>query len=372
MHELAQAWRQFSVERTDVHLLLVGPFESEDPLCAEDLALFHQHSRVHLVGAQKDAAPFFAAMDIFVMPSHREGFGVTNIEAASMCLPVVATLIPGCVDSVQDSVTGTLVPARDGVGLLMALRRYCADPELRREHGQAGRRRVIADFGPEHIWQQLYDLYQGPATQPRLHDPVRRALDLAVAVPLFILTLPIQAATTIAIRTSLGSPVLFRQNRPGLQREPFEMIKFRTMMPEDPACGWTDDASRITRLGRILRSTSFDELPTLWSIIRGDMSLVGPRPLLMCYLERYSPEQSRRHEVKPGLTGLAQVSGCNNLSWEDRFRLDVEYVDNHTLVGDLKIIRGMVLAVARREGISAVREATMSEFLGTDNRRESA
>jgi len=177
MHELAQAWRRLSVERSDVHLLLVGPFESEDPLSAEDFALLHEHSRVHLADMQTDVAPFFAAMDIFVMPSHREGFGVTNIEAAAMSLPVVSTSIPGCVDSVQDGVTGTLVPAKDGDSLLVALRRYCADAELRREHGQAGRRRVVADFRPEEIWQQLSSLYRGLATHSRHRDPAKRALD---------------------------------------------------------------------------------------------------------------------------------------------------------------------------------------------------
>jgi len=165
MHELAQAWRQLSAERNDVHLLLVGPFEPQDPLRAEDLALFHEDSRVHLTGMQKEVAPFLAVMDVFVMPSYREGFGVTNIEAASMCLPVVATSIPGCVDSVQDSVTGTLVPVKDSHSLLTALQQYCADAALRREHGQAGRRRVIAEFSPEEIWQQLHSLYNGIATQ---------------------------------------------------------------------------------------------------------------------------------------------------------------------------------------------------------------
>lgn len=167
MHELAEAWRLLSAERNDVHLLLVGPFESEDPLSARDSRLFHSHSRVHLAGMQEEVAPFFAAMDIFVMPSYREGFGVTNIEAAAMALPVVATSIPGCVDSVQDGVTGTLVSARDSVTLREALQRYCADPALRREHGHNGRQRVIADFRPEDIWQQLQQLYTDIATDSR-------------------------------------------------------------------------------------------------------------------------------------------------------------------------------------------------------------
>jgi lipopolysaccharide/colanic/teichoic acid biosynthesis glycosyltransferase len=204
------------------------------------------------------------------------------------------------------------------------------------------------------------------------YDRAKRAFDLAVALVLFVLTLPIQAATALAVRARLGSPVLFRQTRPGLHGEPFEMVKFRTMLDVDPEAGLIDDASRMTPLGHWLRATSLDELPTLWSIIRGDMSLVGPRPLLMRYIERYSPEQARRHEVRPGLTGLAQISGRNALSWEDKFRLDVEYVDHHTFVGDLLIMRGTVRSVARRDGIAAVGEVTMPEFLGTENRKERA
>jgi len=195
-------------------------------------------------------------------------------------------------------------------------------------------------------------------------DRAKRAFDLTIAALLFVLTLPIQAATALAIRIRLGSPVLFRQTRPGLHGEPFEIVKFRTMLDVDSKLDRIDDASRMTPLGRWLRATSIDELPTLWNIIRGDMSLVGPRPLLMPYLGRHSPEQARRHEIRPGLTGLAQVSGRNGLSWENKFRLDVRYVDHHAFVSDLKIIRDTVRSVARRDGISETGEATMSEFLG--------
>ena len=206
----------------------------------------------------------------------------------------------------------------------------------------------------------------------RGYDLAKRVFDLTLTVPALVLTLPIQAATALAIRVRLGSPVLFRQTRPGLHGEPFVMIKFRTMLNADPTRGLVTDATRMTPLGQWLRATSLDELPTLWNILRGDMSLVGPRPLLMSYLERYSPEQARRHEVRPGVTGLAQVSGRNALSWDDKFRLDVEYVDHHSFMGDLLIIRDTVRAVARRDGIAAVGEATMPEFLGNDNRKESA
>jgi lipopolysaccharide/colanic/teichoic acid biosynthesis glycosyltransferase len=194
----------------------------------------------------------------------------------------------------------------------------------------------------------------------------KRAFDLLVAIPLLVLTLPIQLATAIAIRLRLGSPVIFRHTRPGLHGQPFDIVKFRTMLNVDPDRGLTDDASRLTPLGLWLRATSLDELPTLWNVVRGDLSLVGPRPLMMNYLGRYSPEQSRRHDVRPGVTGLAQVSGRNALGWEEKFRLDVYYVDHHTFVGDLKILLRTVRSVVRRDGISEAGETTSSEFMGTD------
>lgn len=194
----------------------------------------------------------------------------------------------------------------------------------------------------------------------------KRALDLVLVGPVFLVSLPVQAVVALAVRLSMGRPVLFRQQRPGLGGQPFDMVKFRTMHPEDPTRGWVDDESRLTATGRFLRSASLDELPTLWNIVRGDMSLVGPRPLLMRYLPRYTTEQARRHDVRPGLTGLAQVSGRNTLPWEEKFRLDVEYVDHHSLLGDLKILAATVGKVLRRDGISADGEATMTEFLGTE------
>ncbi|KRF43246.1 hypothetical protein ASH01_15705 [Terrabacter sp. Soil811] len=199
----------------------------------------------------------------------------------------------------------------------------------------------------------------------RLPD-TKRVLDLAIAVPAFVVSLPVQGLVGLLVSLKLGRPVLFAQTRPGLNGVPFTMRKFRSMLPVDQALGQVDDASRMTSFGRVLRSTSLDELPTLWNVIRGDMSLVGPRPLLMQYLPLYSPEQARRHDVRPGLTGLAQVSGRNALTWEEKFRLDVEYVKRRTLRMDVRIIRDTVTAVLRREGVSAADSVTMPEFRGSD------
>jgi lipopolysaccharide/colanic/teichoic acid biosynthesis glycosyltransferase len=195
-------------------------------------------------------------------------------------------------------------------------------------------------------------------------DRTKRAFDLALSIPLFVVSLPVQVVVAVLVALRLGRPVIFRQVRPGLHGIPFSMYKFRTMRPLDPTRGWSTDRERLTPFGRRLRALSLDELPSLWNVIRGDMSLVGPRPLLMEYLDRYTPEQAQRHEVRPGLTGLAQISGRNALSWEEKFRLDVEYVKAESLRLDLRIIALTAKSVVRREGITAEGHATMEEFMG--------
>lgn len=197
------------------------------------------------------------------------------------------------------------------------------------------------------------------------YDPVKRFIDVLAAVALLVVTAPAQAVVALLVRSKLGKPVLFRQPRPGKDEQIFDLVKFRTMRELDPARGLVVDADRLTRLGHVLRSTSLDELPTLWNVLKGDMSLVGPRPLLVQYLDRYSPEQRRRHEVRPGITGLAQVSGRNALSWEQKFALDVEYVETRNLLLDLKILARTAIKVVRRDGIAAEGESTMPEFMGS-------
>lgn len=191
----------------------------------------------------------------------------------------------------------------------------------------------------------------------------KRFFDLALIIPGFLLISPLISILAILVRFKLGSRVLFCQERPGLHGQPFNIYKFRTMTDKRDGDGrLLPDGERLTRLGRFLRATSLDELPELWNVLRGDMSVVGPRPLLMQYLERYAPEQARRHEVKPGLTGWAQVNGRNALSWEEKFKLDVWYVHNWSVKLDLKIIGMTIGKVLRREGISAEGGATMAEF----------
>ncbi|MUT69309.1 sugar transferase [Stutzerimonas frequens] len=194
---------------------------------------------------------------------------------------------------------------------------------------------------------------------------IKRLFDIvASALGLLLLSIVI-AVVAWQIRRKLGSPVLFRQVRPGLDGKPFEMIKFRTMRDAVDAQGNSlPDSERMTPFGSFLRASSLDELPELWNVLKGDMSLVGPRPLLMEYLPLYSPEQYRRHEVRPGVTGWAQINGRNALSWEEKFKLDVWYVDNRSLWLDLKILFLTIKKVVMREGISAEGEVTMPKFTG--------
>jgi lipopolysaccharide/colanic/teichoic acid biosynthesis glycosyltransferase len=190
----------------------------------------------------------------------------------------------------------------------------------------------------------------------RLIDVVVAGLALAVAWPLLL-------AVAAVVAVTAGRPVLFRQTRPGLRGEPFTLVKFRTMRHADERLA--DDADRLTPAGRLLRATSLDELPTLWNVLRGEMSLVGPRPLLPAYLHRYTPEQARRHDVRPGVTGLAQVRGRNARSWERKLALDVWYVDHQSLALDLRILAATVGAVVRCRGITAEGSATTPEFMGS-------
>ncbi|PYS20333.1 MAG: UDP-galactose phosphate transferase [Acidobacteria bacterium] len=192
----------------------------------------------------------------------------------------------------------------------------------------------------------------------------KRSFDIAVASAALVLTLPLMLFIWIAVRISLGKPAVFRQRRPGLGSQPFIIYKFRTMRCQKE-CGDAPDEKRLTQLGGLLRRTSLDELPELWNVLRGEMSLVGPRPLLMQYLNRYSTEQLRRHEVCPGITGWAQVNGRNAITWEERFALDVWYVEHQSFWLDLKILCMTLPRALTREGVNQQGHATMPEFIGS-------
>ncbi len=195
---------------------------------------------------------------------------------------------------------------------------------------------------------------------------VKRPQDFICALMATIVLSPVLLITAILVRVKLGSPILFTQDRPGKDGKIFKLYKFRTMLPpKDGVIDPSQDANRLTPFGKKLRSTSLDELPELFNILKGDMAVVGPRPLLVQYIDRYNDHQARRHEVMPGFTGLAQVNGRNSISWEEKFDWDVKYVDRITFIGDWKIIFATVKTVLKRDGINNAEAATMSEFMGS-------
>lgn len=197
---------------------------------------------------------------------------------------------------------------------------------------------------------------------------LKRAFDIVASASALVVLSPVLAITAHKVKKELGSPVLFRQTRPGLHGKPFEMIKFRTMKDvTDEEGNALPDSERLTDFGKKLRASSLDELPELWNVLKGDMSLVGPRPLLMEYLPLYNAEQAKRHNVRPGVTGYAQVNGRNSLSWEDKFKLDIWYVEHQTFLLDMKILLKTVIKVIIKDGINQSEEVTMTRFTGKKN-----
>lgn len=204
-----------------------------------------------------------------------------------------------------------------------------------------------------------------------MYKYIKRFFDIVSSLIAIIILSPVLVITSILVRTKLGSPVLFKQERPGKDEKIFTLMKFRTMTDEKDENGeLLPDEVRLTKFGKFLRSTSIDELPELFNILKGDMSVIGPRPLLVRYLPRYNAHQHRRHEVRPGLSGWAQVNGRNTVSWEDKFDMDVEYVDNYNLVMDIKILFMTVINVLKHDGISSETSATMEEFMGLETEEQ--
>lgn len=204
-----------------------------------------------------------------------------------------------------------------------------------------------------------------------IYKYIKRILDIISSLLAIIILSPLLAVTAVLVKTKLGSPVLFKQERPGKDEKIFTLMKFRTMTDERDENGeLLPDEVRLTKFGKFLRSTSIDELPELFNILKGDLSVIGPRPLLVEYIPRYNEHQHRRHEVRPGLSGWAQVNGRNTVSWEDKFDMDVHYVDNYSFAMDVKILFMTVLNVLKKEGISSETSATMEVFMGTPEKEE--
>ena len=372
-------------------LVVVGPDDLEK-VDALDRTIVERarEEGVRFLGLRRDVERLYAGMDVFVLPSHREGFPRAAMEAAAMGLPIVATDIRGCRQVVGHGDNGLLVPVRDATRLAAALRQLADDARLRREMGESSAQRARNEFDERAVLATVFDAYaRALAQHPQRRDGRRRHLhprrrmvlgrfakrgiDIAIAGAALVVLAPLAGLVALAVLLRHGRPVLFVQQRPGLDGLPFRLYKFRTMRNAVDAEGRPlPDEQRLTRLGRLLRATSLDELPELINVLRGEMSIVGPRPLLPEYLSHYTPRQARRHEVRPGLTGFAQVNGRNASTWEERLANDVWYVDNWSLGMDLRIILQTVPRVLAGSGVRQAGHATMPRFDEQSNKAATA
>ena len=326
--------------------------------------------RVIFLGTRGDIADLYADFDVVCHPSHSENVGGAA-ESLLLAVPTIASDVGGLPDLVKPGQTGWLVPPRDPHRLAAAIREALASREHARELALRGQELTRHVFDVRRCAADVLSAYgQILEESARARKPVyaaaKRLLDATASLAALVLLLPVMLAVAAAVWLKMGSPVLFRQTRAGQRGRPFELLKFRTMTDARGEGGQPlPDSQRLTPLGSFLRSTSLDELPQLYNVLQGDMSLVGPRPLLMDYLPLYSPRQARRLDVKPGITGWAQVNGRNTLSWEQRFDLDAWYVEHRSLWLDLKILAMTAMKVFRREGINQRGSATMEPFRGS-------
>ncbi len=376
IHELVDAFKLLLETHCDVHLIIAGSAEPRDSIRPEYLSFLRAHPRVHMLGWVGSTAAIYPAIDVLVLPSYREGYPNVVLEAAAMEKPAIVSSVPGCTDAVLHGETGLQVPVHDARALADAIRIYIDNPELRERHGRRARQRVLTDYRPQDLWdfvfasyQELLGSSQSDARAWTLGHPIqerlKRLIDILASLVTLVILLPLMALVALLVRVRIGSPVLFRQSRIGWKDRVFTFVKFRTMTEmRGPDGQPLPDAFRLTSFGNWLRETSLDELPQLWHVLTGRMSLVGPRPLLLEYLKFYSPSQRRRHTVRPGITGWAQVNGRNDTTWERRFELDVWYVDHHCLALDLKILWTTLRKLMVRDGIRHAGHATMPRFSG--------
>lgn len=362
--ELVQAWNMISKEFSNAHLLIIGPFEPQDPIPPDVEEQLRMDDRIHVAGSKvpEEIPKHFLALDVLALPSYREGFNTVLLEASAMRLPVVASSVPGCIDGVIDGETGMLVPAYDAPALAKALSVYLRDADLRDKHGIVGRERVLRDFRPEDMSRAIYleyiRLMKSRTTFYRRYG--KRALDFVVSAIALLILSPLLFTLAVLVRVLLGGPIFFRQVRTGVNKRPFSILKFRTMTNACDANGnLLSDSQRLTKFGRFLRGTSLDELPELWNVLAGEMSLVGPRPLLPLYDNSYTERENRRFELLPGITGWAQINGRNELAWDNRLECDVHYVENCTFGLDLKILLLTIKKVLWRENVQVDPDQTV-------------
>lgn len=369
IYELLGAYKQLRFRWPALRLLIIGEFEASSAADRDLRSRLVDDPQILLISPVADLAPWYLMMDLLLFPTYREGLGNVSIEAQAMGVPVITTHATGARDSVRHGVTGLIVPVADAAALETATATLLGDPALRSKMSEEAQRWISANFAASIVWELISQSYSRMLTPPVptfYQRRGKRLLDLTLASVGLILFAPVLGLLFVIIRLALGSPVFFRQNRPGLRGEPFTMVKFRTMTGRCGADGQLlSDRERLTRFGRFLRSTSLDELPELANVLRGDMSLIGPRPLLMEYLPLYSAQQKHRHDVLPGITGWAQVNGRNAISWKRKLALDTEYAAGPAFGWDIRILGLTIARILGRSGITSAGHDTTPKFQGT-------
>ncbi len=372
LRELLGAFERLESRYENLRLLIVGDFEKgEDPFHLDLKNRIEAAEGIVLTGFVSDVRSYLAISDLFVLPSYREGLPNSLLEAGSMGLPLLASDINGCNEVVIPFENGLLCKKKSVDSLADAIERFLRDKSLYDK--VAGRvRSTIMERYDQRVFREkfkkrlLEEIKSGLGSRrglyPRLIKP---SMDRIVAFVMLVTLSPLMLVTAAVLYVFVNRNVMFTQKRPGKNEKPFTLYKFRTMSDERDENGeLLPDEERLGSVGRIVRSLSLDELPQLYNVLKGDMSLIGPRPLLMEYLELYDERQRRRHAVKPGITGWAQVNGRNALSWEERFEYDLWYVENLSFGLDMKIVWMTLLKVLKREGVSQKGRATMEKFKG--------
>ena len=407
--ELVGAYRRLRQQRPSLRLLLVGCFEEGDPVPAGVRDCIERDRSIVVTGFVEDSAPYYQLMNVVVLPTYREGYPTVALEAAAAGRPFITTHATGAGDAVTDGETGLLVPVGDTDALAASVAGLLDDPERAAALACRAQQLAASNFSQQRLWKAIEQVYRdllarraGRAELSRAAPRVpgrptgalwgpagvfrrpaggrrysvaapspgwwalsggKRAMDIAVGGLGLALASPLLLLLAAAVALCMGRPILFRQPRSGLSGKPFRICKFRTLAQDDCRSKATD-AQRLTPLGRLLRRWSLDELPQLWNVLRGEMSLVGPRPLPRHYEPRYTARQRRRLDVKPGLTGWAQVGGRNSLSWRQRFELDLDYVEHAGAWLDLQILARSFELVWSGSGVTPHGAALMPEFLG--------
>lgn len=372
-HELALAAFE-RARRADAVLLLVGDGPARERI-ENDVTGSPIADRVRFAGYREDMDAVLAASDALLLCSAREGLNRSGLEALASGAPVIGTPTRGIADLIGDDESGWLARSHHPDDLAAAIDAAAADAAQRKARGARARERAVTEFSLAHVLAAYDEIFSQAlaardqrmaALQKRRYDVPKEILDLVFAMVLLVILTPLLALIALVVLMSMGRPVFFRQHRPGKDAELFTLYKFRTMRgaPDgaDAVEAVATDAERLTPVGRFLRATSLDELPQLLNILRGEMSFIGPRPLLVEYLGRYTPEQAQRHRVRPGITGWAQVNGRNAASWEDRLAMDAWYARHYSAMLDARIALMTVGAVFSGRGVSAEGEATVSPY----------